>query len=164
MYKNLGKVKGFEKYSNYLVSDDGRIINCKNGKELSGHRKNSNDYERVTLYDCEGKAKTFTVHYIIASCYIPNPEGKPEIDHINDNKRDNSVENLRWCDRKENMAKSNRNFKKIKTTVLDLKTLEIWNFNSIAEASFYLEVPYDSLYRIRLTGNQLLDGYHVIFN
>ena len=46
MYKNLGKVKGFEKYSNYLVSDDGRIINCKNGKELSGHKKSSNDYER----------------------------------------------------------------------------------------------------------------------
>ena len=163
MYKNLGKVKGFEKYSNYLVSDDGRIINCKNGKELSGYRK-SNDYERVTLYDCEGKAKTFTVHYLVAMCYVPNLEGKQEIDHINDNKRDNRVENLRWVNRKENMAKSNRNFKKIKTSVLDLKTLEIWNFNSIAEASYYLEVSYDSLYRIRLSGNQLLDGYHVIFN
>ena len=164
MYKNLGKVKGFEKYSNYLVSDDGRIINCKNGKELSGYRKNSNDYERVTLYDCEGKAKTFTVHYLVAMCYIPNLEGKQEIDHINDDKRYNRAKNLRWCNRKENMQKSNRNFKKIKTTVLDLKTLEIWNFNSIAEASYYLEAPYDLLYRIRLSGNQLLDGKYVMFN
>lgn len=163
MYKNLGRVKGFERYSNYLVSDDGRIINCKNGKELSGYRKNSNDYERVTLYDSKGNAKTFTVHYIVAMAYIPNPEGKQEIDHINDNKRDNRVQNLRWIDRKENMQKSNSNFRKIKTTVLDLKTLEIWNFNSIADASLYLEVSYGLLYRIRLTGNQLFDGYHVWF-
>lgn len=163
MYKNLGKIKGFEKYSNYLVSDDGRIINCKNGKELSGYRKN-NDYERVTLYDCEGEARTFTVHYLVAITYIPNTEGKNEVHHINNNKRDNRVENLEWIDRKENMTRMNRNYYKVSTTVLDLTTYEELNFSSIADASRYFDVSYDLLYRIRLSGSQLLDGKYVMFN
>lgn len=163
MYRNLGRVKGFEKYSNYLVSDDGRIINCKNGKELSGYRK-SNDYERVTLYDCDGVGKTFTVHYLVAITYIPNTEGKNEVHHINNNKRDNRVENLEWTDRKENMTRMNRNYYKVSTTVLDLTTLETLNFSSIADASRYFDVSYDLLYRIRLSGSQLLDGKYVMFN
>ncbi len=59
-------------------------------------------YHRISLSK-NGKAKIFTVHRLVVMAFIPNPENKPEIDHINGNKQDNRVENLRWVTHKENI-------------------------------------------------------------
>lgn len=57
-------------------------------------------YLRVCLYKGDNRT-TKTIHTLVARAFIPNPEGKPEIDHINQNKQDNRVENLRWATRSE---------------------------------------------------------------
>ena len=49
-----------------------------------------------------GKAKTFTVHQLVAKAFIPNPNGYKFIDHIDTNKLNNSLNNLRWCTSKQN--------------------------------------------------------------
>lgn len=49
------------------------------------------------------KRKMIRIHRVVASAFIPNYEGKPMVDHINRNRKDNRVENLRWCTLKENM-------------------------------------------------------------
>ena len=48
------------------------------------------------------KGKCYYIHRLVALAYIPNPDNKPEVDHINNNKADNRVENLRWVTAKEN--------------------------------------------------------------
>lgn len=59
-------------------------------------------YERVTL-SIDDKPKTFFAHVIVAKTFIPNPENKPEVNHIDGNKINNHVSNLEWCTRLENV-------------------------------------------------------------
>ena len=51
---------------------------------------------------CKLNGKSYRKHRIIALQFIPNPENKPEVDHINGDKTDNRIENLRWATRSEN--------------------------------------------------------------
>ena len=61
----------------------------------------SSGYLQVGLFR-NGKSKAYKVHRLVASAFIDNPENKPTVDHINANRQDNRVENLRWCTLKEN--------------------------------------------------------------
>ena len=99
----------------YEVSDTGivkscdKLVNCKGGskrlckgKELKPYQ-DDDGYYRVGIH-CNGKCYTVGVHKLVAEAFIPNPDNKPCIDHINGNRQDNRVENLRWCTVEENNA------------------------------------------------------------
>lgn len=59
-------------------------------------------YPRMILCDALGGKTNYSIHRLVANAFIPNPEGKPCIDHINGIRTDNRVENLRWCTIAEN--------------------------------------------------------------
>lgn len=63
-------------------------------------------YQKVCLFK-EGKRKYVDVHRLVAISFIPNPECKPMVDHIDRNRQNNSVSNLRWCTLSENMHNPN---------------------------------------------------------
>lgn len=83
-----------------LVSSDGQIQVPKNGVHsehwTTGYR-NDNGYCRVVI-----NRKPFLVHRLVAETFIPNPDNKLFVDHINRVRDDNRVENLRWVTRSEN--------------------------------------------------------------
>ena len=94
---NLGRVRSLDRE---IIYPDGHIHKCK-GKVLKNYIGNTG-YLFVTL-TINSKTKRVRVHRLVAETFIPNPDNKPEIDHINTIKTDNRVENLRWVTSKENM-------------------------------------------------------------
>ena len=89
-------------YENYFISNFGNVKNVKTNKILKpGNDKNG--YKLINL--CKnGKVKTFTVHRLVAIAFLENPDNKQMIDHIDENKSNNNVKNLRWATNQENLA------------------------------------------------------------
>ena len=103
-------IKGYEGL--YQVSNMGRIKSLGNNKtrkeKILSLKPSNNGY--IKVYLCKnGKQKPFSVHRLVAQAFLPNPDNLPEVNHIDENKENNHVKNLEWCDRKYNMTYGTRN-------------------------------------------------------
>lgn len=85
--------------SGYFVFENGEIL----GKTKKLKKTDLPDgYQSVCLY-INGSQKNFLVHRIVAETYLPNVESKPQVNHIDSDKKNNSVSNLEWVTSKENI-------------------------------------------------------------
>lgn len=98
----------------YQVSNLGRVRNVKYRGKLLSISVKSNGYCRVTLSD-SNKNKDFYIHRLVAEAFIPNPECKPEVNHIHGNKNDNRASQLEWSDRSNNNLHAYRVLGRIST-------------------------------------------------
>lgn len=83
-----------------------------------------NRYFRVALRGKKPR-RGFSVHRLVATAFIPNPENKPQINHKNCNKFDNRVENLEWCTAKENAEHARQNGKYFQGEKVHLSKLKV---------------------------------------
>ena len=97
------KIEGFE---NYEVSNLGRVRNIESGKTLKPSLQ-KNGYLRHGLSK-NNKKKYLYLHRVLATAFIDNPERKPCVNHIDENKTNNDLSNLEWCTVKENMRHGTR--------------------------------------------------------
>ena len=112
-------IKGFEGY--YQVSNMGRVKSLERMKrsgrgyykapeKIRKGRKDIDGYLFLTLHK-DGKRKTCKIHRLVAQAFIENPQNLQEVNHKNEDKTDNRVENLEWCSRSYNINYGARNKK-----------------------------------------------------
>ena len=95
----------------YQVSNCGRVKSIKFGKErILKLRTDKDGYFKVDLSK-NNKLKTFTVHRLVAEAFLPNPYNLPCINHKDECKTNNNVNNLEWCNSKYNINFGTRNEK-----------------------------------------------------
>lgn len=92
-------VEGFE--GKYLVSNDGRVYSTKT-KKLLKPMKNEKGYLCVELRRNHTR-KVMRIHRLVAGAFIPNSNNFNEVNHKDGDKENNSVANLEWCTRSQNM-------------------------------------------------------------
>ena len=133
IWKDIPKYEGL-----YKISSLGRIISSYSRRILSpiisGHK--GKDYYAITLVK-NGIKKRFHIHKLVALSFIPNPDRLPCIDHINTDRYDNRVENLKWCSFSQNNLNPITNSKRLKPVVQLKDGLLTHVFNSISEATKY---------------------------
>ncbi len=116
-------------YEQYAVSTDGHIKSVVSGKILKPQVTNKG-YHVVRLYNHDGN-KLLKVHRLVAGAFIENPHNLPQVNHIDENKTNNCVCNLEWCDNQHNTTYGNAK-KKISHKVRCVETGII--YKSIREA------------------------------
>lgn len=97
----MRRIEGWEDYS---ITEDGRIWSHHIEKFLK-LQTSPFGYLKIILYK-NGKQKNYLVHRLVALTFIPNPDNKSEVNHIDGNKKNNKIENLEWVTSSENQIHS----------------------------------------------------------
>lgn len=97
-------IQGFEKL--YEITDNGFVISLKTGKCSKGY-KNKKGY---LIFDFRRQnGKCVPIHRLVATAFIPNPDKKPQVNHIDGDKTNNNVNNLEWVTNGENQIHAFKN-------------------------------------------------------
>jgi len=145
------KIEGYE---NYEVRPNGEVVIIKTGRVLKPI-KTKCGYLRVQLWK-NGKGKWFGVHRLVAQAFIQNPLNLPCVNHKDEDKTNNNVENLEWCTYKynanyrtriERIVKANINGKQSKPVLQLMKDgslVRIWPSASEVERQLHFSTSHIS--------------------
>jgi hypothetical protein len=94
LFKGDLKMKKIKNYDNYLIDENGNVLNINTNKYLKGSiGENGYKYYRLSK---NNKKTMFYAHRLVAEYYIPNPDYLPVVNHIDGNKLNNNKNNLEW--------------------------------------------------------------------
>lgn len=159
---NLGRIRTKDRY----VQVKGRGKRLIKGRILKQY-SNGDDYVYVAFHT-NGKTVHLRVHRIVATCFIPNPHGYPEINHLDNNPKNNSVSNLEWCTHEMNIAYKEKYGVSAKEATkelrkplfaVNLETSEVLCFKSQGEAARQLGVSQGHISRVIKGELNQIGGY-----
>lgn len=149
-------------HKDYFIKEDAKVYSCKHGRviELKTSIDSRGRYIQVNL---GGTSKL--LHRLVAETFIPNPENKPEIDYIDRNTFNNSVQNLRRVTRQENMSYMLENSSPIRyfkeCILISEDEFFAKEFKSIASACRYASENFNCSYSM-LNKHHEHNGYKII--
>lgn len=145
--------------SNYTLYEDGRIISTHRKPRRVYPRIANNGYSRVALRH-EHKYHSYFMHNLLAIAFIPKPFGKNQINHIDGNKLNNSLDNLEWCTPSENQLHAFRTG--LKDIVNRRRIINIEKnivYDSVTSAAQSIEVTVSAINNA-MKRNGTSGGYH----
>ena len=124
--------KKIQQNENYSINELGEVRNDVTGKIKKPFQNKQNKYFYIDLWK-DNKVKKYPIHRLIAEAFIPNSLNKPTVDHIDGNRANNSIDNLRWATYSEQNSRFNTNgvrSEKIKVTSIDSKEFHFNGFTN----------------------------------
>lgn len=164
---NLGRVKslGYVRICNFGTHENSKIKRkeriLKTESRVTRGRGLEIGYVRCSLHK-NGVSKNYCVHKLVAQAFIPNPENKPQVDHIDTNTLNNRVDNLRWVtclENNNNELTKMRFYEKHGVKVKELTTGLVFKTVTDCSKHFGIKRPTLSSY---LNKGKSLNGYHFI--
>ena len=154
---NLGRVRGIDR-----IDSSGRLI-----KGKIKNIRHTHDGYCITSLSKNNIKKNYRVHRLVAQAFIPNPNNLPEVNHKDENKDNNAVDNLEWCDGKYNVNYGTgieRRIKKQGKPVIAINKENglILTFDNMSEASRILNINRSNLTAVINKNNRTAGGYYWI--
>lgn len=135
-------------HDSYEASSLGNVRYKKNNVYIILKKYLVKGYFTVCVKPNNSKHKTTGAHRMVALAWIPNPENKKEVNHIDGNKQNNEVSNLEWVTRKENLIHAiNTGLRNdtINCSIYDIETKEVHNFRTIKKMAKFLDIERTSI-------------------
>lgn len=152
----------------YQVSNLGRVKSLVNGGQsrLNGKERilkpGENKYGYLSVNLCKyGNRKMFKIHRLVAQAFLSNSENFPEVNHKDENPKNNHSSNLEWCDRKYNCNYGTRNERMRKTKSKKVICIETnFTYESVNEASRQTGFDKGNISKCCLGKSKTTGGYH----
>nr|DAP03575.1 MAG TPA: homing endonuclease [Caudoviricetes sp.] len=151
------RITGMELYE---VSNDGHVRNAKT-KRLITHYKNNMGYWKVFL-SVNGKTKPRFVHRLVAMMFLEPIKGKNTVDHINRDRNNNNVSNLRWATLKEQSQNKHTGKSTAPKPIAISNDIEIMEFPSMKECAEFLKCSPTSIHRLAKGQQKTCKGWVLV--
>lgn len=146
---NLGRLKSLKRIYSHRIYPS-KILSI---------RKDTHGYMQAFLYK-NNQRKVYLVHRLVAKAFLDNPNNCKEVNHIDEDKTNNKISNLEWCNRNYNVNYGNRTSKtSVKVEQYDLQNNLIKERNSISEASRKLNIAISGISACCRKINKTSGGY-----
>ena len=147
----IKNVRGYEGL--YIIDEYGNVFSITLNKYLS-KQIDKDGYEYVTLFK-NSISRKFKIHRLVAEAFIPNPNNYPVINHKDENKLNNNIDNLEWCTVHYNLTYGTKNIRSAIARGKKVECIETGKiYNTITEASKETGMARETIRRM-LKGNNI---------
>lgn len=155
IWKDIPLLSRYQISSLGRVKSKQRITKCNKGvvnrkqRLMTPQLRGKQGYACVRLRTDIGVTKTYSIHRLVAEAFIPNPDNKPTVDHINRDRLDNRVENLRWATYEEQQSNKivSTGQSKVPVKAID-KSGNVYYYDGVVEASKALNVDTGTICKV----------------